>query len=115
MEFLKEIVSSFEKAPVIIILSSTPFRCDQLIKLVRTIGELTVFGTLSEDEGIEKIKNTPTVDLVLISSRYTEGQRKRIHSFISENKPTIKLTEPGWDYPYKEETILSDIREKLGI
>ncbi len=112
---LSENFNSNDHNAVIVIIGSTPGRRDQLVELLNTLGKFSVYGTFSEDEGVEKIKTLSRVDLVIISTRYTEGQRKRIHKFIHETTPLTRVSEPGWDYPYKDEDIAEDVKEKLGL
>ncbi|NBA85971.1 hypothetical protein GVN16_09380 [Emticicia sp. CRIBPO] len=112
---LTEIIATSENAPVIVLFGSTQLRREQLLNLIKPLGDITVYGTLSEDEGIRKVQTLPKVDLILIGGRYTEGQRVRIHKYLAATKPDIKVTEPGWDYPYKNDDIINDIKTKLAL
>lgn len=84
-------------------------RRDKVIELLQEINNLTIYGTISESEGIDKIRALERVDFVLIGGRYTTSQRVRIKQFIHDGFPHIKITEPGIDYPYSELSIFNEI------
>lgn len=110
-----ERISTNTEAPVIVLFGGNPFRRDEVIKSVLSIGDLTIYGTLSEEEGLTKIKSLPRVDLVLIGGRYSDEQRIRIRKFVKEELPNTKVTEPGVEYRYETEKINNDIRFKLNM
>jgi hypothetical protein len=112
---ISEIIAKNEKAPVLVLFGGNPNRRDEVIRLVQTIGDITIYGLLSETEGMEKIQSLPKVDLVLIGGRYNEEQRIRIRKFVMEHLPNTKITEPGWEYPYDNQAIIKDITLKLSI
>lgn len=112
---LSEIVSNNPHAPVLILFGGSPQRRDEVIRLAQTIGDITIYGVLSEEEGMKKIGMLPKVDLVLIGGRYFQEQRVRIRAFVKQNMPDTQITEPGFDYPYENEAIRADIKTKLGI
>lgn len=112
---LSEIVSSKPHAPVLILFGGNPHRRDEVIRLTQSIGDITIYGVLSEEEGMKKIAMLPKVDLVLIGGRYSQDQRVRIRDFVKHNMPNTKITEPGVDYPYENEAIKADIKAKLEI
>jgi hypothetical protein len=110
---ISESISENKNAPIIVLFGGNPHRRDEVIKHLQSLGDVTIYGTLSEEEGIEKITTLPRVDVVLIGGRYSEQQRIRIRSFIAHNLPTTKISEPGIDFPYENEAINRDIRLKL--
>lgn len=112
---VSESISKSENAPVVVLFGGNPYRLEEVIKLVQSIGDLTIYGTLSEEEGYTKIKSLAHVSLVLIGGRYFEEQRIRIRNFVKEELPNTKITEPGVEYPYDNETIIKDIKSKLNI
>jgi hypothetical protein len=112
---LSEIVSGKGDAPVLVLFGGNPHRRDEVIRLVKSIGDITIYGVLSEEEGMGKIQNLPKVDLVLIGGRYTEEQRIRIRAYVQQEMKHTKVTEPGVDYPYENNAIKADIKSKLGI
>ena len=93
----------------------SPFRRDEVIRLVAAIGNITIYGALSEEEGMKKITSLPKIDLVLIGGRYSDEQRIRIRKFVMENLPDTKISEPGWNYNYENEAIKNDIKNQLNI
>jgi len=103
------------QTPVVVLFGGNPNRRDEVISLLNTLGNISVYGTLSEEEGIFQLKALSKVDLVLIGGRYTDTQRERIRAFITANLPHAKITEPGWHYPYQNEAIKADIKLKLGL
>ncbi len=110
-----ESISKNENAPVIVLFGGNPYRRDEVIKLVQSIGDITIYGTLNEEEGFEKIKSLASVSLVLIGGRYIEEQRIRIRKFVKEELPNAKITEPGIDFPYENEAIIKNIKSKLNL
>jgi len=104
---VSESVSKNKNAPVIVLFGGNPYRRDEVIKLVQSIGDITIYGTLSEEEGFTKIKSLAHVSLVLIGGRYFEEQRIRIRN--------TKITEPGVEYPYENEAIVKDIKSKINL
>jgi hypothetical protein len=112
---LSEIISSKPNAPVLILFGGNPYRRDEVIRLTQSVGDITIYGVLSEEEGMEKINTLAKVDLVLIGGRYSQEQRIRIRAYVKQHMPNTKITEPGFDYPYENEAIKTDIKKKLGI
>ena len=112
---VSESVSKNKNAPVIVLFGGNPYRRDEVIKLVLSIGDITIYGTLSEEEGFAKIKSLAHVSLVLIGGRYFEEQRIRIRKLVKEELPRTKITEPGVEYPYENEAIVKDIKSKINL
>ena len=110
-----EYISNNADAPVIVLFGGNPFRRDEVINHLKQLGDITIYGTLSEEEGLAKIKSLTHVSLVLIGGRYFEEQRIRIRKFVKEELPNTKITEPGIDYPYENEAIIKDIKSKLNL
>jgi DNA-binding NarL/FixJ family response regulator len=107
---LEEHISTRPDAKMLVLFGGNPLRRDEVIQHLRTLDNLSIIGTLSEEEGIATIKGLPRVDIVLIGGRYTQDQRLRIKSFLKSNYPQVKVTEPGVDYPYDERLILQHVR-----
>ena len=112
---LSEIISSNPQAPVLVIFGGNPHRRHEVLTMLKPLGDITMYGTLSEAEGLMKLQALPRVDLVLIGGRYDASQRKRIKSFVEKELPNTRVTQPGYDYPYENEVIQRDIKTKLGL
>ena len=113
MSLIEEIEGS-NHAPVLVLFGGSPYRRDEVIKLISKLGDVTVYGTIGEEKGIAKIEELNySVDIVLIGGRYSTEQRKRIKTWVDENVPGAKISEPGVEYPYSNETILADIKQKI--
>jgi hypothetical protein len=110
---LTEHLSTNTNAPVVVLFGGNPLRRHEVILSLQTIGDITIYGTLSEEEGIAKINALPKVDLVLIGGRYTEEQRKRIRAYVKNYLPNTNITEPGIDYPYETDIIKSHVAQLL--
>ena len=52
---------------------------------------------------------------MLIGGKYSDEQRIRIRSFVSAKFPDAKMTEPGYEYPYDNNEILKDVKNKLQL
>ena len=113
MDLIKKIEGS-TRAPVVVLFGGSPTRRDEVIKLIAQIGDVTAYGTLSEQEGIAKIEELDRkVDLVLIGGRYSDEQRERIQTWLTKKTPGILLSQPGVEYSYSNENIQMDIKQKL--
>ena len=110
-----EYISNNADAPVIVLFGGNPLRRDEVINQLKQLGDVSIYGTLSEEEGMTKIKSLPKVDLVLIGGRYSDEQRIRIRKFIAEHLPTTKISEPGVNFPYETQAINNDVIQKLEI
>ncbi|NBC65193.1 MAG: hypothetical protein GVY07_05940 [Bacteroidetes bacterium] len=107
-------IEGSKHAPIIVLFGGSPYRRDEVIRLLSQLGDVTVYGTLSEEKGIEKINELDQkVDVVLIGGRYSTEQRKRIKRWVNENIPGTKISQPGVEFPYSNETITADIRQKI--
>jgi hypothetical protein len=109
-DLLAEYISDNPNAKTLLLFGGNVERRHQIITLLQPIQNLSVYGALSEDEGIEHLQALPKVDVVLIGGRYSEEQRTRIRSFIHKNYPSIKITEPGYHYPYSNAAIFENVQ-----
>lgn len=112
---LSEIISEQTNAPVLVLFGGNPYRRDEVIRLLQSVGDISIYGVLSEEEGMEKLKTLPKVDLVLIGGRYSMEQRIRIREHVRLQLVNTKITEPGVDYPYENMAIQAEVKAKLGI
>lgn len=113
---LKSEIIGSTNAPVVVLFGGSPIRRQEVVELLGSIGDITVYGTLGEEEGMAKIEAlNRKVDLVLIGGRYTPEQRTRIKKWIATNMLQTKVTQPGYDYPYSNESILNDVKLKLEL
>ncbi len=111
---LVEKTEGSSQSPVVVLFGGSPNRREEVIKLIAQIGDVTVYGTLSEEEGIAKIEELDRkVDIVLIGGRYSAEQRERIQIWLTEKAPGVVLSQPGVEYPYSNENIQKDIKQKL--
>lgn len=116
MEELKAEIIGTEKAPVVVLFGGSPYRRDEVVRDLSQIGDITIYGTLGEEEGFAKIEELDRkVDLILIGGRYDDEQRKRIAAFVKADMPNTKLTQPGIDYPYEVVTIRENVRKLVGL
>lgn len=114
-DIVSEVVGT-SSAPVVVLFGGNPYRRDEVVRLLSELGDITVYGTLGEEEGMAKIEELDRkVDLVLIGGRYTKEQRTRIKKWVSENLTGVEVTQPGYDYPYSNPSIFADVKAKLGI
>lgn len=112
---LHESLGSAE-APTVVLFGGSPQRRHEVIKQLQSLGDINIYGTLSEAEGMAKLEEIGDyVDLVLIGSRYTSEQRQRIQTWMSERLPRAKLSQPGLTYPYSNEAIVADVAKQLKI
>jgi organic radical activating enzyme len=105
-----EFISADADARTVLLFGGNPERRHEIIELLQPLKNVSVHGALSEEEGMELLQMLPKVDVVLIGGRYTDEQRIRIRSFIFKNYPEIRITEPGVDYPYSNDTIFTHIQ-----
>ncbi len=110
---VEESISKNTNAPVIVLFGGNPYRRHEVIYFLKQLLDVTIYGTLSEEEGMAMITALPKVDLILIGGRYMPEQRARIKLFAAKNLPGTKVSEPGVEYPYDNEAIREDILRKL--
>lgn len=112
---LEEFISPDPHARVLVLFGGNPHRRDAVIRHLSSMGSISIYGSLSEEEGYALIDRLPKVDLILIGGRYDEAQRKRILAFAAHRNPFIPVTQPGIDYPYTEENIYQQVKKILQI
>ncbi len=110
-----EIISPDSNAKVLVIFGGNPQRRHEVIGMMSKIKGLTAYGSLSEEEGMDRLRSLPKVDLVLIGGRYDDAQRVRIRAHVKAHMKGTQMTEPGYDYPYDNAAIEADVRRKLGL
>lgn len=111
---LSEIISNNPNAPVMVIFGGSPIRREEVLNLIKSIAlDITAYGVLSEEEGLQLLQTLPQVSLVLIGGRYTQEQRFRIKKIIADKLPNTAITEPSWDYPYSNDNIKEDVIKKI--
>lgn len=111
MSLLTEYISTEENAKTLLLFGGNPERRHEIISLLQPLTNLSVYGALSEEEGIKMLQSLTQVDIVLIGGRYTEEQRIRIRNFVRNNYPNINITEPGYQYPYSNENIFKNVQK----
>ncbi len=99
---LSEYKAPGKEARVLVLFGGSPVRRDGVIRSLLQIENVSLYGTLSEEEGLQKVEELGNVDLVLIGSRYTQEQRLRIKQYLRKHWPQVRVTEPGLDYPYDD-------------
>lgn len=110
---LHESLGSAE-APTVVLFGGSPQRRHEVIKQLQSLGDITIYGTLSEAEGMAKLEELgDRINLVLIGGRYNSEQRQRIQAWISAHLPQAKISQPGHDYPYSNAAIVADAKQKL--
>jgi len=112
---LSEFISKEPNAPVLVIFGGNPVKRNAVIQSLSESKKITIYGTLSEEEGFQTILKLPKVDLVLIGGRYAEDQRMRIKTWVNQNRPGLAITEPGLDYIYEEDTIKNQVYSQLKV
>jgi hypothetical protein len=102
-------------APVMVIFGGNPEMRDHVVGMLEEFNKVTVFATLSEEEGMQGLRSLPKVNLVLIGGRYNEAQRIRIRTYVKEHLPGTFISEQGIDYPYGDEGVKNDLSKKLHL
>jgi hypothetical protein len=97
-------------AKKIVIFGGSPYRRHEIVELLSPIENLSIYATLSEEEGMTKIEELDNVDIVLIGGRYSEEQRFRIRKYVQENHPKAEITEPGYTYAYSNPLIFENVK-----
>jgi hypothetical protein len=112
---LSEYVSNVPNAKKLVLFGGDIGRRHEIIALLMPIGNLSVYGTLSESLGMEKIKELGHVDIILIGGRYSNQERERIRQFVHQNLPNAVVTEPGFTYPYSNAAIFDNVKALVGL
>lgn len=94
-------LSDQSDAKVLVLFGGSAIRRDEVIRQLRSISGLSIYGTLSESEGLQLLDQLSRTDLVLIGGRYDAAQRQRIKTQLTQKHPHIRVTEPGIDYAYE--------------
>jgi uncharacterized pyridoxamine 5'-phosphate oxidase family protein len=110
-----EFIHKNPNAPVVVVFCGNPEMRDRVVGMLEEFNKVTVFATLSEEEGMKRLKILPKVNFVLIGGRYNEEQRVRIRKYLKENRPEAFTSEPGIDYPYGNEGVRNDMNKKLNL
>jgi hypothetical protein len=108
-----EYISTEANAKTLLLFGGNVERRHEIISLLQPLTNLSVYGALSEEEGMEMLQQLAKVDLVLIGGRYSDEQRIRIRAFLQNNYPATQLTEPGIDYAYSNEAIFKKVQNIL--
>lgn len=110
-----EFIHKDPNAPVMVIFGGNPEMRDRVVAMLSDFNKVTVYATLSEEEGMKCLQTLPKVNFVLIGGRYDEEQRVRIRNYVKENLPGTFTSEPGIDYPYGDDGVKKDLTEKLNL
>ncbi|MCX6180347.1 MAG: hypothetical protein NT150_00270 [Bacteroidetes bacterium] len=113
MTLLKQYIHSNTAAAEVIIFGGNAVMMDQVVREFISVADANVFGALSLEEGIELLREHPTVKFVLIGGRYDEQQRKIIRKFAQENLPPAVVSEPGVNYLYNHENIIKHLQSTI--
>ncbi len=105
-----EYISNEVNSKTVLLFGGNIERRHEIILLLQPLSNVSVYVALSEEEGIEKLQTLSKIDVILIGGRYTEEQRVRIRNFVHSNYPDVKITEPGYHYPYNNEAIFNSIK-----
>lgn len=107
---IENIISPNPDAPILVIYGSNMYTRDAVLNQLKSIGDITVWGTLNEEEGNKKVLSLPRINLVLIGRAYGMEQRDRIRKFINLHLPNTAIIEAG---VYNEQDIISRINQIL--
>jgi hypothetical protein len=103
-------------APVLVLFGGDPQRRNEVLRHLATLGDLSAYGALSEDEGYALLEqHKDRVKLVLIGGRYTAEQRVRIKAWCRARFPDMAFTEPGVDHAYDNELTKAAVKHILGL
>lgn len=112
---LSEFKSPVKNAPTVVLLGKTAGRMDEVVRLIRDIGGVSVVGTFTEDEAMHHIRSAPNVRLVGLGGAVDDGIRQRIRAYLKKHLPDVPTTEPGVQYPYSDNNIRRDVKRKLSL
>ncbi len=111
---MMDTVSPDPQAPSLVVFGRTAGRMDEVIRLLRDMGGVSAYGTLTEAEALQRIATVPRLGAVLLGGAVEEAARRRIRDELARHHPGVLTSEPGQQYPYSDENIVADIRAKLG-
>ena len=112
---LKDAVSPEPNAPSVVVFGKTARRMDEVIRLLRRMGDVSAYGAFAEAEALQRIATVPRLGVVLLGGGIEEDARRRIRDDLARNHPGVLTCEPGQQFPYSDENIVADIRRKLGF
>lgn len=99
----------------VVLFGGNPHMRDHVVRYLGPALNVTVIGTLSEEEGVATLEALrDRVGAVLIGGRYDEAQRRRIRAFVARSFPGVHVSEPGVNFPYDEALIARDLGAALG-
>jgi hypothetical protein len=102
------------KPGIIVLFGGSPYRRDEVVRFLGERLDVTVIGTLSEEEGLATLERLGTqVSVVLIGGRYAPEQRARIREHVARTLPGVTVSEPGFAFPYENEAIVADLSKRL--
>lgn len=113
---MSQLVSRYEVpgAPAVVLFGGNPYRRDEVVRFLGPRLNVTVVGTLSEEEGMATLEALrERVGAVVIGGRYDEAQRRRIRAFVAQAFPGVHVSEPGVAFPYDDEAVLRDVGAAL--
>ena len=110
-----EFIHKDPNAPIMVVFGGNVEMRDQVVRMLEEFNKVTVYATLSEEEGLNRLKTLPKVNFVLIGGRYNDEQRIRIRTYVKENLPGAFTSEPGLDYPYGDDGVKKDLTHKLNL
>ncbi len=113
MDLVTHYPSKQENAPTILVFGGNPQRRAEVVSLLKTASDLNIYAALNESSGLETLEQLIDLDLVLIGGRYDQDQRNRIREKLAQKFPIASISEPGFDYPYSNERILTDVQSKV--
>ena len=111
---MRDTVSPDPQAPSLVVFGRTAGRMDEVIRLLRDMGGVSAYGTLTEAEALQRIATVPRLGAVLLGGAVEEASRRRIRDELARHHPGVLTSEPGQQYLYSDENIVADIRAKLG-
>jgi len=112
-----QLMQRFEVAgtPVVVLFGGNPYRRDEVVRYLGATLNVTVVGTLSEQEGIATLEALrERVGAVVIGGRYSEEQRQRIRAYVERSFPGVHVSEPGHAFAYDNAELARDVRAALG-
>jgi hypothetical protein len=112
-----ELVQRFEVSgtPAIVLFGGNPYRRDEVVRYLGATLNVTVVGTLSEQEGIATLDTLrERVGAIVIGGRYSEEQRQRIRAYIARSFPGVHVSEPGHAFAYDNAELARDLGAALG-
>lgn len=99
----------------VVLFGGNPHRRDEVVRYLGPKLNVTVVGTLSEEEGIATLEALrERVGAVVIGGRYSEQQRARIRAFVARSFPGVHVSEPGYAFAYDNDELLRDVQAALG-